>query len=154
MTPLVPMVELIMMLLLITMMQQSPNIKIHPFDTPIKDSIILASDNGAVSQFFDKDKNIWIDIELYSGCIDKAIGGDLCKSSFCKNIPNPKVGKKVIYYTGALQEELSFFIADSCLVFPNKCTNVEYNITKDGKVDRETLLKNYPFFRYILKPNE
>ena len=151
MTPLVLMFEISMLLVLSLITEKSPNIRIIPPETIIKESLIVASSGGIVTQYYDTDKSVWIDIKRYSGSSTKIIGGSPCDRGFCSDIPDPHRGKKVIYYTGRLQKELSFLISDSCLAFPKQGASVQYHIKKDSTVDRGLLLKEYPFFKYILK---
>lgn len=153
MTPLVLMFEVSMLLVLSLITEKSPNIEIIPPVTVLKESIIVASSGGMLTEYYDADKKIWLDINKYSGSLTKIIGGTPCDKGFCHNIPNPSKGKKVIYYTGKLQKELSFLISDSCLAFPKLGAGVRYHIKKDSTVDRRLLLEEYPFFKYIIKQN-
>jgi len=152
-TPLVLMFEVSMLLVLSLITEKSPNIEIIPPDTILKESIIVASSVGIITEYYDVNKKIWLDINKYSGSLKKIIGGSPCDKGFCSDITDPNKGKKVIYYTGKLQKELSFLIADSCLAFPKLGAGVRYHIKKDSTVDRRLLLEEYPFFKYIIKQN-
>jgi len=152
-TPLVLMFEVSMLLVLSLITEKSPNIEIIPPATVLKESIVVASSRGILTQYYDANKKIWFDINKYSGSLTKIIGGSPCDRGFCSDIPNPTQGKKVIYYTGRLQRELAFLISDSCLAFPKQGASVRYHVKKDSRVDRELLLKEYPFFKHIIKQN-
>lgn len=147
MSSIIALLEVSFLLILSLINEMSPHIKITS-DTFIQESVIMASTNGVVHQYYDNKQKKWVDIAKYQG---RTIGGSPCEESICKDIPNPIKGEKVVYYTGKLQEELSFLISDSCLAFPNKGANVKYHIKENGTVDRERLLKEYPFFKYIIK---
>lgn len=150
MNSIIALLEVSFLLILSLINEMTPHIKISS-DTFIKESVIMASTNGVVHQYYDSHKKKWLDIQKYKG---RTIGGSPCEKNICKDIENPNKGKKVVYYTGKLQEELSFLISDSCLAFPNKGANVKYHIKEDGTVDRKRLLEEYPFFKYIIKQTD
>lgn len=150
-SPVILLLDVLMLLILAMIMERSPNIKIVLPDEAISDVVVVASDNGDVKHFYDSHKMAWLPIKEYRNKRDSFLIGNIaCNTQMCKDIPLPLEGKKVIYLRGGLQQELASLMADSCLTFPKQCTNVIYHVDNEGRIDRERLLNDFPLFKNII----
>jgi len=156
-SPIVTMLDIFMLLILGMIMEHSPNIKIVLPQTSkhLQESIAISIDkDGKMLYYFDETNKEWSDIKNLYLEDPQLIGKVPCKRysnlSTCKDLPKPPKGEATVYFQGKLKTELSFLITDSCIVFPQKCTQVTYHITKNGRVDRRRLLREYPWFDKII----
>jgi len=149
--PMVILLEVMMLLVLAFIMARSPDIKIIPPNKYLSDMLIVSSHKGQLLSYFNKNENSWADISTYVGDTKFIIPGGICKNDFCKSIPSPLKGEKYIFYTGEIEREISSLVTDSCLTFPEQCTQVRYYIKENGSVDKSRLCKEHPNFKRILK---
>ena len=149
-SPIVVMLDIFMLLILAMIMEKSPDIKIVP-DSALLDMVVVTSKDGTISSYYDQSEQKWKTIKGYTDDNKYIIGGIPCSTEVCKDIPDPLKGQKLVYFTGELERELSSLITDSCLAFPQECTQVTYHITKNGQVDKARLCKEFPVFKKILK---
>lgn len=166
-TSIVVLIELLMVLV-VAVIAQTMNIKIVlpgdrlPADAQSGDPravVIARTEDGTLTHFYTPRTGQWETIDrfpkqnrrfsFYMSDIDCA------GTAQCRRLPPPYPGAhKSITLIGDLNDELSGMISDACVSFPQQCVNVTYHITPEGRVDRERLMRHYPFFRQILREGE